>query len=149
MNQEEVFRSQQLAEERAGPRKTEVKKTKPKKGGALKALLKSPIVKLLFPTLGEVGSGGILPCQTAYIIYTYHEEKKSGNPGNPNLAEYLMIGGLAAIVDVVGLLGLTGFLLILSLGVTIPCLILIWFWRLNKHGKKSATPTKKLKTKKT
>ena len=59
MNQEEVFRNQ-LAEEKAERKK--IKTTPPaKKAGALRKLLKNPIVQLSIPFLGEAGSGGILP----------------------------------------------------------------------------------------
>jgi len=138
MNQEEIFEAQ-LAEERAQAKQTKVPKTSSKKTGALKTILKNPFIKFLVPFLGEIGSGGILPGCTGYVIWTYVEEKKSGNP---NIAEYLIVGGLAGTADVIGLLGLTGFLLILSYAITVPCLASLFVWRIYKHGLKSALPTK-------
>lgn len=141
MNQEETQQAQ-LAEERAETPTKEVKNpAKTKRAGSLRALLKNPFIKLLFPFLGELASGGILPCWTVYIVYSYYEERKSG--ASPNLAEYLIVGGLAGTVDIMGLLGLTGVLLILSLAISVPCLCLLWVWRIHKHGLKSAMPTKK------
>lgn len=89
--------------------------------------------EILIPLGGEAVSGGILPCCTGYVIYAYRKEKKSG--GSPNLAEYLVFGGLSAGADAIGLLGLTGVLLILSYGVTVPCLGLLWLWRIYKGAK--------------
>ncbi len=141
MNQEEAFRDQ-LAEGIAEDRqeKAETQKAPAKKAGALKTMLKNPLIKLLIPFLGEAGSGGILPCWTAYVIYTYFEQKKAG--ANPNIAEYLIIGSLAGAVDIIGLFGLTGVLLILSYGVSLPCVVLLWIWRISKRGIKSAVPAK-------
>lgn len=139
MNQEEAFRDQ-LAEGIAKDNKTKTKSPPAKKAGALRKLLKNPLVKLLIPFLGEAGSGGILPCWTAYVIYTYFEQKKAG--ANPNIAEYLIVGSFAGVVDIIGLFGLTGVLLILSYSVSLPCVVLLWIWRINKRGIKSAMPAK-------
>ena len=141
MNQEEAFRDQ-LAEGIAKDNKTKTKSPPAKKAGALKTMLKNPLVKLLIPFLGEAGSGGILPCWTAYVIYTYFEQRKSANPTGPNIAEYLIVGSLAGAVDIIGLLGLTGVLLVLSYSVSLPCVVFLWIWRINKHGIKSAMPAK-------
>ncbi len=143
MNQEEVFRDQ-LAERVAKDRNEETKTSKApaKKTGALRKLLKNPAAKLLIPFLGEAGSGGILPCWTGYVVYTYFEQKKSANPSGPNIAEYLIVGSLAGAVDIIGLFGLTGVLLVLSYSVSLPCVVLLWIWRINKHGMKSAMPAK-------
>lgn len=143
MNQEEVFRDQ-LAEGIANDRKEETKASKApaKKAGTLRKFLKNPIAKLLIPFIGEAGSGGILPCWTAYVVYTYFEQKKSANPTGPNIAEYLIVGSFAGVVDIIGLFGLTGVLLVLSYGVSLPFVILLWIWRINKHGIKSAMPAK-------
>lgn len=153
MNQEEGFQNQ-LSEERASDRMAEPKTKKPgiEKTGALRTalkFLKNPLAKPLITSLGEIGTGGILPGCTGYVVWTYIEEKKTGNPGNPNIAEYLTVGIPAVVVDVIGLLGLTGVLLIFSYAITVPCLGLLIFWGIHKHGLKSATASKKLKTKKT
>ncbi len=132
---EETYATQ-LAESRA---QSKSEKTAPEKAGFLKTLFKNPFVKLLIPTLGEIGSGGILPGNTGIVLWAYAEEKKSGNP---NIAEYLVVGGLAATADAIGVLSLTGVLLILSYAVTLPCLGLLWFWRLHKHINKKFAPTK-------
>lgn len=138
MNQEEVFRNQ-LAEEKAERKK--IKTTPPaKKAGALRKLLKNPIVQLSIPFLGEAGSGGILPCWTGYVIYTYFKQKKAG--ANPNIAEYFIVGGLAGTVDIIGLFGLTGVLLTFSYAVSLPPVILLWIWRITKRGVKSTAPAK-------
>ncbi len=152
MDQEEVFRDQ-LAEEKAADNKTEAQPTADqlaslsrsgskagKKAGALRKLLKNPIVQLSIPFLGEAGSGGILPCWTGYVIYTYSKQKKDG--ANPNIAEYFIVGGLAGTVDIIGLFGLTGVLLIFSYAVSLPFVILLWIWKITKRGVKSAAPVK-------
>lgn len=129
----------QLAEERA---KAKPEKVKEKKPGALKTLLKNPLVQLLIPSIAEIGTGGLAPGWTIYVIWAYSQTKKAG--GSPNIAEYLMIGGLAATVDIVQIfVDLTGFGVIISEILILPCLILLWAWRISKFGIKSAMPGKK------
>jgi len=82
-----------------------------------------------------------LPFWTALVYQTYREEKKSGN--SPNVAEYMVVGGLAAGVDSIDWLDLTGFGMIISRAIDIPALIILWSWRINKQGLKSAINAKK------
>lgn len=137
MNHEEAYESQ-LAEERA---KEKPAKAKPKKVGALKSLLKNPLVQFLIPGLGETLTGGILPGWTAFVIWTYFSEKKAGN--SPNLAEYITVGILAIAADLFDILALTGVLLIFTFPVTLSCGLALGVWRFYKHITGSAMPTKK------
>jgi len=101
---------------------------------------KNPIFKLLIPFGLEVGTGGILPAWTGYVVWSWIEEKKSG--ASPNIAEYMMVGTLAVAADAFGLLGLSGILLILSFSITLPCLGLLWFWRIMKSPKPTKVKSK-------
>ena len=139
MNQEEIFEAQ-LAEERAQAKQTKVPKASSKKTGALKTILKNPSFKTLIPFIVELSPVGLFPSWTIFVAITWHEEKKSG--ASPNIAEYLIIGGLAAVSDIVDILDLTGFGAIIARLIDIPTLGLLWLWRINKHGLKSALPTK-------
>lgn len=143
MNHQEETRQNQLTEERASDRMTELKTKKAESAGAgaLKSVFKNPLIKFLIPLLTKGGSGGTLPANIGYVIQTYIEEKKSGKSTNP--AEYFVIGSLAATADAIGALGLTGILLPISIIFSLPCLIPLFIWRVNKHGLKSVMPTKK------
>lgn len=140
-NQEEQF-EEQLAEEKAKDRKLPAKeKAKPKAPAFLR---KNPIIKLLIPSLAEIGSGGLLPGNIGLVVWAYIDEKKAGK--TPNIAEYLIVGVPAGVVDSINLLGLTGVLSIFSSSISIPCLALLWFWRLNKGIKKPLETKGKTKT---
>lgn len=127
----------QLAESKARDRE-KPEKAETKALGALGKLLKNPIIKLLIPTVAEIGSGGLLPGNLGLVIWTYLDEKKAGQ--SPNIAEYLIVGIPAAAVDGINLLGLSGVLLIFSWSISVPCLGLLWFWKLYK-GIKPSEPT--------
>jgi len=139
VNQEEAFETQ-FAQERAQIKQIKTPKTSSKKTGVLGTILKNPSFKILIPFLIELSPIGLFPSWTIFVIFTWYEEKKSG--ASPNIAEYLVIGGLAAVSDTVDILDLTGFGIIIARLIDIPTLGLLWLWRINKHGLKSALPTK-------
>ncbi len=116
--------------------KTKIKKTGP---GTLKALFKH-LVPFIIPFLAEGVSGGILPGNTGFVLWTYREEKKAGKA--PNLGEYLAVGIPAVAVDAIGLLSLTGVFLIFSYAITGPCLGALFIWRIFRHGFKGPKPIK-------
>ena len=133
MNQEEIYQTQ-LNQERAMVKKSRTSKISSKKTKGSKSFFKSPLMRIVGP-LGlafglEVVTFGIAPGWTAQVVWTYHQEKKI--KGSANIAEYLIIGGLTAAVDVVQLLGLTGALAFLSLLLTAPSLLLLAAWRFHK-----------------
>ena len=140
MNQADVFEAQLVQKRTEDARIKKPKKTKSKKTGLLKKLLKNPLAKPLTTSLVEVLTGGIGPGCTGYVAWTYVEEKKSGK--TPNIAEYITVGILASTADSMGLLGLTGVLLFLSYAITLPCLGLLIFWGIHKHGIKGAMSSK-------
>lgn len=119
-----------------------------KKTGFLKKLLKNPFARLGIFSLGEVlPLSGIAPWQTIAVYDIWKQEKKAGK--TPNIAEYLTIGIPVAIVDGIGaVLSLTGFGIPLAKAITIPCLILIWAWRLYKHTTGVKLTKTKIKLKK-
>ncbi len=119
-----------------------------KKTGSLKKLLKSPFVRLSIFSLGEaIPFSGLLPFQTLAVYDIWRQEKKAGK--TPNIAEYLTIGIPVGIADMVAIIPtLTGFGIPLAKAITLPCLGLIWAWRLYKHTT-GVKPTKtKIKLKK-
>jgi len=133
-NNEDAYKHK-LSADRAADKKIEKesKKAKPKKTGALKAVLKNPIFKLLIPLGAEIIPGtGLLPSWLLYVLYTYHEEKKAGL--SPNIAEYIIVGGAAATSDAIDALNLTGFGMIIGKGIDIPTVGFLYIWRINKHG---------------
>jgi len=140
---EEDIRAAQLAESRAKEGGVKPEEGKTKKAGPLGKILKNPLIQFLFPSLAEVLSGGILPGWTAFVIWTYFSEKKSGS--SPNLAEYITVGTLAVAADALDTLALTGVLLLLTYPITLSCGLALGVWRFYKHGTKSAMPTKKIK----
>jgi len=119
--------------------RTKAVKTKSKTTNVSKP--KGSFLKMIIPFLGEMSPLGILPFWTALVYQTYREEKKSGN--SPNVAEYMVVGGLAAGVDSIDWLDLTGVGMIISRAIDIPALIVLWSWRINKQGLKSGITAKK------
>ncbi len=114
----------------------------------LKKLRKNPFSRLtIFSLLGAVPFSGIAPWQTIAVYDVWKQEKKAGK--TPNIAEYLTIGIPIAIVDGIGaILSITGFGMPLAKAITIPCLILIWAWRLYKHTTGIKLTKTKIKLKK-
>jgi len=110
----------QLTQDRANIKtKTKIKAKKPKS-----SIHKNPILKLFLPFLVEVSPLGLLPSWTIFVIYTYREEKKAGNP--INIPEYMIVGTLAAFADVIDLLSLTGIGIIIAIAIDFPVLGLLW-----------------------
>ncbi len=60
-------------------------------------------------------------------------ESAHGPASTINAAELLIILGLAITVDLIDVLDLTGFGAIISRAVDLPCLGLLWLWRIMKH----------------
>ncbi len=144
MNNEEAY-GNQLNEDRAQTKgKQEGTGVKPKLSGTLVTLLKR-FLPFLVPAFAETVSGGILPGNLGFVVWTYFDEKKADK--SPNIAEFLLMGLIAGGVDAIGLLGLTGVLLILSYAAQAPGLILLFFWRIYKHGFNGPEPSK-MKSKK-
>jgi hypothetical protein len=142
MNQEETF-TDQLNEvraaqaEKAERRGKAVEETK----GILSKLLNNPLLQWLIPILAEVLTGGIAPGWTAFVLWNYITEKAGGK--TPNLAEYLIIGIPAVIVDAFQILfTLSGLLSILSYAIILPCLFFLYLWKFHKVGLKGLGPTK-------
>jgi len=102
---------------------------------------KGSFFKIIIPFLGEMSPFGILPCWTGFVYYVFREEKKAGK--SPNIAEYMVVGGLAAGVDTIDWLDLTGFGMIISRAIDIPALLFLGFWRIKKQGLKSVIKAKK------
>jgi len=133
MNQEEAFEDQ-LNEERA----VRAEKAEKRKAKALN----NPLLQWLVPILAEVLTGGIAPGWTAFVLWNYIVEKAGGK--TPNLAEYLIIGIPAIVVDALQIFfDLTGFLLILSYAIIGPCLVFLYLWKFHKVGLKAPGPIKK------
>jgi len=137
--QEEIFQAQ-LNQERANIKKSKVSKSPSKKTGIVKSILKNPSLETLFAYFIELSPIGLFPTWTILVISTWYKEKKSGIP--PNIAEYLMVGGLAIISDILDILDITGFGIIITRMIDIPTLGLLWLWRINKHGLKPELSTK-------
>lgn len=133
MANEEALQAQ-LAEDRAKDEKTKIKETK--KTGFLQGLLKNPLVTLSITALIEASPAGLLPGLTGFVIYTYFSEKKAGN--DPNLAEYMIVGSAAAIVDAIQAFDLTGFGYFISRALGAPFFFMVMFWRLHTFGLRSA-----------
>jgi len=109
--------------------------------GTLKALFKK-IIPFIIPFLAEGLSGGMLPGNTGFVFWSYLEEKKAGK--TPNLGEYVTVGTLAIAADGAGVItALSIFLIPLSYAISIPCLAILFTWRIFKHGFKGPKPIKK------
>jgi len=142
MNQEETF-ADQLNEERATRAEKAEKRKETAEGtkGTLSKALNNPFLQWLVPILAEVLTGGIAPGWSAFVLWNYINEKAGRK--TPNLAEYLIVGILAVVVDAFQILfTLSGLLLILSYAIIGPCLFFLYFWKIHKVGLKAPGPVK-------
>lgn len=57
---------------------------------------------------------------------------KSGSSESPNFVVFLLVGGAAAIVDLIDTAELTGILAFLTKPIDIPTLGFLWLWRISQ-----------------
>ncbi len=149
MNGEEEKFATEINQDRAADKETKTEKPEAEKTkkdklfDLLKTLSRNPLVQLLIPSLADVFTGGLIPGWLGIVLWTYISEKKAGR--NPNIAEFLVVGVPAGTVDAIEYLNLTGVLYLLTLPISLSCLVALWSWRFYKHINKKPIPITKSK----